>query len=83
MATQMSAKDGKSTNKKKWKKNKYWERKKLNQGGKHIYDGNKSVWERKRHEQQLFIFCFLLQNKNGSLIFEIGCYVQNTIKICE
>ncbi len=25
------------------KKNKYWEIKKLNQGGKHIYDGNKSV----------------------------------------
>lgn len=56
--------------------------KKLNQGGKHIYHGKKSVRERKRHEQQLlFIFCFLLQNIAVSLIIELGCYVQNTIKI--
>lgn len=87
MATQMSAKDGKSTNKKKWgknkkNKNKYWERKNNKIKEANTYTMEKSVWERKRLKQQLlFIFCFLLQNKTGSLIFEIGCYVQNIIKI--
>lgn len=47
------------------------------------YNGKKCVCERERgiSNRLLFLFCFLLQNKTGSLIFEIGCYVQNTIKI--
>lgn len=63
-------------------KNKYWERKNNKIKEANTYTMEKSVWERKRLKQQLlFIFCFLLQNKTGSLIFEIGCYVQNIIKI--
>ncbi len=68
--------------KKQKNKNKYWERKNNKIKEANTYTMEKSVWERKRLKQQLlFIFRFLLQNKTGSLIFEIGSYVQNTIKI--